>query len=202
LASVFGDIIAEGETRSSMRLILYILVGFLIWAGLGCATPHPNKPRADEIFRQINELNLPLEPIQREELMAAMRRINEARKVFPEGRKELLPDVQLGQRFFIDGVKRNKQTVVLYEELLTLGLSEPDALCASKSIKDQQASISHLEASLKEFEVFLDESVTDNKIYNSKSAPLAENSRKLELISDASMREKQIACSKTALGIK
>ncbi|HEV8593296.1 MAG TPA: hypothetical protein VGQ55_14430 [Pyrinomonadaceae bacterium] len=164
-----------------------------------CASD-PRKAKATQIFSEINEIAQ--KPVEKEPMMNAMVRLNEAKKNFPAERDKIFADVQLGKEFCNKAIEYNTQLIDKYEELLSLGIDNPSADCVQSSLKVQHALIEQMRLSISEFDILLDEDITDKATLDSKSLPIRESAKLAAKSYEDLNAEQRSLCSKSSLNIK
>jgi hypothetical protein len=170
---------------------------FTITLLVGCASENPNKLKASEVLKEINEIAVEHRKNGKfDEVISISKKFNDDRNLFPERRGQLREGADFLKNFFVKEIEKNERIIQKFNALLELNLSAPETECVKHQINSLEKRSEKIKLSISDFDLFLDESIRDKKTLDSKSQPIKS---KIEMIdSEINLLEEQdkLKCSR------
>ena len=177
-------------------LILFSIMLF------GCNTSDGRRARALELLNEVNQISgESSEGLKSGNIQAAIARLDEYKKTFPDHRAQIRNDAQMVKESFEKEIAIDQKTEEKLGEVLTLGPSKEDADCIKSRIKFQQLLTRRIQSYVSELKILLDESVVDQKILQRMITPFQEKGAQLNLQASELQKEISKVCSKSSFKV-
>jgi hypothetical protein len=178
-------------------------VGLFLLFTIGCSTENPNKAKALQLFREINEIAQTTRVQAREDdVIGTLKRLNELRDHFPANRSETEDVARTAKNYFSNVIDDNQKIINKSNELLSLGLVPNEANCVRLSLESQWLENDLLKLTIDQLDLLFDENIKDKETLESRTGPIKEKRDILEA-KMADNEDIMIAqCSKLSFGIK